>query len=115
MSYVTNDEVWYKKASETRNGLVSFADMLDQDGYVNERISSITSVSASGLTITSTAITAVPRRIGGPRGIEVPAGKAIQFTVSGGTNGTEYSILCVVVTTGGQTLDRTQTLSVTLT
>jgi hypothetical protein len=109
MSDVTSADVWTKEAGETCNCLVSFADMLDNDNSVNETISSITSVSATGLTISSTAVTTVARKI---RGIEVAAGKAIQFTVSGGSNGTSYSIACIVVTSGSQTRKRLITLTV---
>ena len=108
-SYVTNEDIWYKKASETRNGLISFADALDKDNSVNETISSITSVTPSpaGPTVSNAAVTTVPRII---RGVEVPAGKGIQITVSGGSNGTTYSLECRVVSSGGQIIERNQTL-----
>ena len=109
MSDVTSADTWTKEAGETRNCLVSFADLLDTDNSINETISSITSVAATGLTITSTAVTTLPRMI---RGIEVPAGKAIQFTVAGGSNGTSYTITCTVVTSGSQTAVRKITLTV---
>jgi hypothetical protein len=109
MSDVTSADTWTKEAGETRNCLVSFADLLDSDNSVNETISSITSVAATGLTISSSAVTTVARII---RGIEVAAGKAIQFTVAGGSNGTSYSITCTVVTSGSQTVVRKVTLTV---
>lgn len=108
-TYVTSPVTHYKEAGETRNVLVSFADVLDKDHSVNETISSITSVAATGLTIASTAITTVPRMI---NGVEVPAGKAISFTAAGGSNSTTYQIKCIVVTSGSQTLVRYCPLSV---
>lgn len=112
MSDVLSADVWTKEAGETRNCLVSFADLLDKDNSVNETISSITSVAVSGLTITSAIVTTVTRLI---RGIETPAGKAIQFTVAGGSNGTSYNIVCTVVTSGSQTIVRKVTLNVAAT
>jgi hypothetical protein len=112
MTYVTSDDTIYKKASETRNCLVSFQQTLDKDNSINETISSVTSVtpSPSGPTVSSAAVTTVPRII---NGIEVPAGKAIQFTLAGGSNGSEYDLLCLVVTSGSQIIDRTVPLVVT--
>lgn len=98
---VTSPDTRRKEAGETRNVLVDFTDVLDKDGSTNETISSITSVAASGLTITSTAITTLPRNINGR---EVRPGKAIQFTVAGGTNGIDYQITCTVVSSGSQTI-----------
>ena len=106
-TYITTTPTHYKEAGETRNVLVSFADILDKDDSVNERISSITSVAATGVTIAGSAVTTVPRKI---NGVDVPAGKAISFTVSGGTNDVTYNIKCTVVTSGSQTLIRYCTL-----
>jgi hypothetical protein len=103
MSYVTATPTHYKAAGETRNVLVSFADVLDKDNSVNERLSSITSVAASGVTISGEAVTTVPRKV---NGVDVPAGKAITFAVAGGTAGTTYQIKCTVVTSGSQTIIR---------
>lgn len=108
-TYVTSTPTQYKEAGETRNVLVSFADVLDKDNSINEVISSITSVAATGLTISGSAVTTVARKIGG---VDVPAGKAIQFTVSSGSNGTTYQIKCTVVTSGSQTIVRYCPLSV---
>ena len=108
-TYVTSTPTQYKEAGETRNVLISFMDVLDKDDSINERISSITSVAATGLTIASSAITTVTRKI---NGVDVPAGKAISFTVSSGSNGTTYQIKCIVVSSGSQTIVRYCPLSV---
>jgi hypothetical protein len=107
---ITSSDTRYKEAGETRNVLVDFTGALDKDGSTNERISSITSVAATGLTITNSAVTTTPRIINGQ---EVPAGKAISFTVASGSNGTTYQIKCTVVTSGSQTIVRYCPLSVT--
>ena len=109
MSYIVSPDVHYKEAGETRNIAVSFADVLDKDNSTNETISSITSVSASGGTAASSAITTVPRKI---NGVEVAPGKAITFTYTGGTNGNSYTITCTVVTSGSQTIVRKLTVNV---
>jgi hypothetical protein len=109
MSYITSDDEHYKEAGETRNCIVSFAKLLDKDNSINERIASITSVSASSGTAASSAITPVPRIVNGR---EVPAGKAITFTLAGGSNGTPITVTCTVVSTGGQTLVRKLTVNV---
>jgi hypothetical protein len=100
---VTSSDTLYKEAGETRNVLVSFRELLDRDNSTNEKLSSITSIAATGLTITSTTVTTVPRII---KGEEIPAGKALQFTVAGGSNGTTYQIKMTVVTSGSQTVVR---------
>lgn len=104
---LTSSDTRYKKASETRNVLVDFSNTLDKD--TDETIVSVSSVTASGLTISNAAVTLVTRNINGRI---VPAGKAISFTVAGGTNGTDYAIAAVVVTSGNQTIDRTLPLIV---
>lgn len=106
---ITSPDTRYKEAGETRNVLVDFTDVLDQDDYVNETISSITSVAATGLTIASSAVTTTRKKINGR---EVMPGKAISFTASGGSNGTTYQIKCTVVTSGSQTVIRYCPLSV---
>lgn len=106
---VTSPDIRRKEAGETRNVLVSFADVLDRDHSVNETISSITSIAATGLTISGSAVTTLPRIINGR---ETPAAKAIQFTVAGGTNDNDYAITCTVVTSGSQTIVKKLTLEV---
>lgn len=112
MSDVTSPDTLYKEAGETRNCLVSFVDVLDRDNSINETISSVTSVSSSpsGPTTGSLAVTTVPRII---RGVETPAGKAISFTLAGGTNGTSYTLTATVVTSGSQTVVKKIPLEVT--
>lgn len=100
---ITSPDTRYKEAGETRNVLVDFTDVLDTDDYTNEVISSITSIAATGLTISSSAVTTTPRKINGK---EVRAGKAVSFTVSSGSNGTTYQIKLTVVTSGSQTIVR---------
>jgi hypothetical protein len=106
---ITSRQIRRKEAGETRNVIVSFADVLDEDASVNETISSITSVDGGGVTTSSPAVTAVTRNV---NGIIVDAAKAITFKVSGGANGTDYIITPTVVTSGGQTLVRKLRLEV---
>lgn len=112
MSEITSSDVRRKEAGETVNVLVDFTAVLDQDDTINELISSITSVTVSpaGPTITNSAVTPKPRKI---NGVQVAAGKAISFTVAGGTNGTTYTLTCTVVTNGLQTRVRKLSLIVT--
>lgn len=92
-----------KDPGETRNVLVNMTGCLDEDAEIDEKIASITSVTCVGLNISNPQVTTVERLIDDEH---VEAGKAIQFIVSGGTAGTDYSIKVVVVTTGGQTIVR---------
>ncbi len=105
MSIVTSQDTLVKEAAEVRNVLVDFTDVLDKDNYVNETISSITSIasSPSGVTVSSTSIPTLPRFV---EGIEVAPGKCVQFTIASGTNGTDYLLVITVVTSGSQTIVR---------
>jgi carbon monoxide dehydrogenase subunit G len=106
---ITCQPVRRKEAGETVNVAVDFQDVLDKDSSINETISAITSVAATGLTITSPAVTSVSRKINGRN---VDAGKAITFTVAGGTLNADYAIKCTVVTSGSQTRVRYATMEV---
>lgn len=113
MSEVTCSDVRTKDPDETVGVLVSFVDLLDKDDSIDETISTITSVAATGLTITSTAVTTAVRKYNdGQNSHVVPIGKGITFLVSGGTDATNYSIKCKVVTSGGQTRVRYATMQV---
>ena len=110
MSVITSSDTRTKESGETRNVLVSFVDCLDKDTSIDETISSVSSVAATGLTISNAAVTTVVRkyREQSSPAVEhhIPAGKGITFTVAGGTNGQDYSIKCTVVTSGSQTIVR---------
>lgn len=115
MSDVTCSEIRIKKPGETRNILLAFDRSLDKDDSIDETISSITSVTVTGPTISNTAITSTARALRDNTGKlirHVPAGKAITFTVAGGTDGTDYTIIAKVVTSGSQTIERNMTLQV---
>jgi hypothetical protein len=111
MSAVTSTDVRVKEAAEVAGVTVDFTALLDHDNSVNETISSVTSVTAdpAGPTISSPAVTTVHRKCNGRN---VVPGKGITFTVSGGTNGTDYDLICVVVTSEGQTRKRKLPLEV---
>jgi hypothetical protein len=106
---LTCSEVRRKEAGETVNVAVDFTDVLDKDSTINETISSVTSVAATGLTITSPAVTTGTRKINGRN---VAAGKGITFTVAGGTLNADYAIKCTVATSGSQTRVRYATMEV---
>lgn len=106
---LTSKDIRRKKASETRNVLVDFQNCLDKDDAIDETITLINGVSATGLSISGSTITTTARRINGRA---CQAGKAISFTVSGGTIDNDYDILAVVTTSGGQVIDRTLRLAV---
>ena len=77
---------------ETRAAAVSFQDLLDDDELLT---GTPTVVDLAGeLTLASKAINtaAIPVRINGVFVWEVAIGKAVQFTVTGGTAGTTYTI-----------------------
>jgi hypothetical protein len=113
MSEVTCQGVRTKDPDETVNVLVSFVDLLDKDDSIDETISSITSVTATGLTISGALVTTTLRKYNdGQNSHSVPAGKGITFTVVGGTAGDDYAIKCKVVTSGGQTRVRYATMQV---
>jgi hypothetical protein len=109
VSPVTSADVRTKEAGETVGVLVNFSDLLDVDPSIDETISSVTSVAATGLTISGAAVTTALRKC---NGAWVKAGKGITFTVSGGSNDNDYTITCTVVTSGGQTRVRKLTLEV---
>ncbi len=112
-SVVTSLDVRTKEAGETVNVLVSFVDLLDKDTSIDETISSITSVAGGGLTIASATVTTAVRKYNdGSNSHSIPAGKGITFTAAGGSNATDYTITCTVVTSGGQTRVRKLTMEV---
>ena len=80
-----------KHVGETRNVAVNCTDELDS----GELVASVTSVSATGLTITNDQVSTAELTI---LGESVAIGKAIQFTVAGGTAGTTYDIVATYVT-----------------
>ncbi len=111
MSDATCLEVRTKKPAEVRNVLLAFDQMLDSD----ETISSVTSVTVTGPTISNAAVTTTVKAMRDNEGNiihYVPAGKAITFTVSGGTDLTDYSIVAKIATSGSQTIERNCTLQV---
>lgn len=72
-----------------------------------DTISSKTITPASGLTVNSSSIVAGTDRAG----TAVTAG-AVQVWVQGGTDGSEYTLLCHIVTAGGRTDDRTMAIRI---
>jgi hypothetical protein len=114
MSEITSSDVRRKEAGETVNVIADFTAILEQDDTVNELISSVTSIVAAptGPTISGSIVSTKPRKV---NGAQVAAGKAIQFTVAGGTNEITYALACTIVTSGGQTRVRKLSLIVTAT
>jgi len=101
----------YMHSDETRNGAVSFDDLLSASP--DETITGTPTITGSpaGLTISNVAATTGSREINGKT---VAAGKAVTFTVSGGADQTGYSLTVTVVTdsTPAQTLVRVLSLTV---
>lgn len=79
------------KYGSTRNVAVSFVDALD----TGELLTGTPTVTATGLTITNKAVSTGSLTINGD---PAAAGQAVQFSVSGGTAGTEYTITITVNT-----------------
>lgn len=77
-----------KSAGETRNIAVSFAGWLDT-GEVLTGTPTIVEVGTSDLTLGNKVVSTGALTI---NGLVVPTGEAVQFNVSGGTAGTEYTI-----------------------
>lgn len=74
-----------KHPNATENAIVSFDRKLDD----TETLIGTPTVAASGLTISSNKVNTVARTIDGD---SVAIGKAVEFSVSGGTSGTVYTI-----------------------
>ena len=89
---------------ETRNGKVSFVDLLD-DGESLTGTPTVVEVTTSDLTISNAAVSAAALTINGE---SVATGKAVQFKVTGGTAGTTYLLRITVSTdaTPAQTFER---------
>lgn len=89
---------------ETRNGKVSFVDLLDS-GESLTGTPTVAEVTTSDLTISNAAVSAAALTI---LGESVAAGKAVQFKVTGGSAGTTYLLRVTVSTdaTPAQTFER---------
>ena len=83
-----------KRAGETRNAAISFANQLD----TSETMSGSPTLSSSptGLSFAAGAVTTAATTI---NGVSVGTGRAVTFRVSGGTDGVMYTITCVVPST----------------
>jgi len=98
-------------SGETRNGAVSFDNLLETspDEVITGTPTIV--VAPSGLTISNIAVTSGSRVIDGST---VAAAKAVTFTVSGGADQTTYALTVTVATdsTPAQTMARVLTLKV---
>lgn len=92
---------------EDRNVSVSFAGKLD----AGETLTGTPSVTAtpSGLTFSNEAVNDATVYV---NGANVPAGKAVQFSVSGGAEGQSYTLTVSCGSSAGQTLKGRCRLSV---
>lgn len=86
-------------SGEVRADSVSFAGKLDQGELLTG--TPTLAVSPSGLTVSSPAVSTTALTVNGR---QVAIGRAVQFTVTGGTAGVEYTVTVTVSTTNGQTL-----------
>lgn len=100
-----------KKAGETRTIVVPFIDKLIAEETLTGT-PTVVETSASDLTITDVSVTGLDWII---RGQTVKAGTAVQFSVSGGTTRTDYTIRVTAVsnTSPIQTLIEDMRLHVT--
>lgn len=85
MSDITCKQVYQVTPTEVNGVLVDYTGVLRQ----GEICTGSPTVSASGLTISSAAVTTAVQVI---NGASVEAGKAVSFTITGGTDGTNYAV-----------------------
>ncbi len=99
----------YKTVDEVRNVAVSFAGKLD----VGELLTGTPTIidAATVLTLSNKAVSTAELTI---NGATVPIGEALQFKVSGGVDGTTYSIelKCATDSTPAQTVETFVSLKV---
>ena len=105
------DQVQCKTASEARNVAVNFQGKLDS-GELLTGTPTVVEVTTSDLTIDNVAVNTAALTIDG---VSVAIGEAVQFRVSGGNAGTDYTIRIDVGTDASpaQTLVLNVCLSVT--
>lgn len=98
---ITIERPCVKHSGETRNVGVSLSGCLEDD----ETLTGTPTVTASpsGLTISGEAVSASVAEI---EGVNVPAGEAVLFAVSGGTSGQAYTFTITATTSEGQTIVR---------
>lgn len=92
---------------ETRNGAVSFKEVLDA-GELLQGAVSVTELVTSDLTISAEQVNVSTLEVDG----DVLPSQAVQFTVSGGVASRLYKLLITAGTDGGQTLEFIQNLAV---
>lgn len=92
------EEIPSKTPSEVRNGAISLSHLLN----TGELLTGTPSVSAtpSGLTFSNAAVNSGILTV---KGVSVPIGEAIQFSISGGTSGVVYTCTAVCSTTASPT------------
>lgn len=97
-----------KSAGETLNVVVDCTDML----VSGETLTGTPTVTCTGLTLASKAVNS--GALTDPDGDTIAIGKAVQFSVAGGTAGTRYEIDVTVSTTStpAQTINRLCVLNV---
>jgi hypothetical protein len=90
-----------KKAAETRTVIVSFKDKLAACSWeLLAGTPTATEQITADLTISGVAVNTLERKIDGQR---IPTGTAVEFTVSGGTARTDYTIRLTVSTDASPT------------
>jgi len=108
-STITPDRL-KKYPAEARVYVFDFQDFPEVKHH-NETLSSPSVPAVSGLTIGAATVTTADFYPGGGHKM-VPSGKGVKVTISGGTAGTDYTVVCTVATSGGATLEIVGTLPV---
>lgn len=96
------DQIFSKSAGDTLNAVVNCTDLLTS----TELLTGTPTVTCTGLTLASKVVNSAALTT--PAGDTIAIGKAVQFSVAGGTAGTRYSIEVTVATTSSpaQTINR---------
>jgi hypothetical protein len=95
---ITAPQIYYKTASEVRGVAVDMRGVLRH----GEILTGSPTVTVSGPTASSAAVTTAVQLINGE---SVEPGKAITFTISGGSDGSDYIILVSCATSASQTVN----------
>lgn len=99
--------IHHVKVGSTRGVTLSFDNTLES----GETVSAVSSVTSSpvGMTIAGEAVTTGSVEVNGKT---VATGRAITFTVSGGSDGEEFRAVATVTTSGSQTIVDDETVIV---
>jgi hypothetical protein len=96
-SLITAPQTYYKHPSEVRGAIVDMRGVLRQ----GEILTGTPTLSATGITTASPLVTTTVNVVNSE---SIEAGKCVTFTVSAGTDGTDYMILVSCGTSASQTV-----------